>query len=150
MTFRVPASGASVTFSRTGTNIETDTTDVDNATPRRALAQLITRRLPLPGDPRAIGDCHSEHSVDLKTACNEEVRGSSPRPGSQRHAQRLGAGPSPDLATNTSHSAQSTGRAGPARLSPRRTMTSGCSGSLIAAPGLRARRAGIPRGALGG
>ena len=53
-----------------------------------APTQLITLAFPLPGDPRAMNGCAGEHSARPWIARNEQVKGSSPFPGSQPCDQR--------------------------------------------------------------
>jgi hypothetical protein len=63
-------------------------TAVDNFDARGARTQLITRRLPLRAPRCRASDSADEHTADPKIARNEQVRGLSPRPGSQQCDQR--------------------------------------------------------------
>jgi len=79
---------------------------VDNVDARGMPTQLITRRVPLRVDPRAVNDCVGVHTADLKIARNEQVRSSNLLPGSQRRYQRVRGQPCFDRAVNTEHSAR--------------------------------------------
>jgi hypothetical protein len=68
------------------------------STPRGASFQLITRPVPFPCEPRATSNSATEHSAGRRIARNEQARGSSPRPGSTVHDQRLRVARSRELA----------------------------------------------------